>query len=132
MSGALEEVKMAVSVKKRARKAKTSKRAEAADEATATIVLLDVKDAPQYYVNHIEVSHNIHEFEMLFARIPAKVDFEQIQNFKKSQRIEVETSVRVIIPPSLMADLIRVLKSQNEKYQEVVKTIGDKEAGSEK
>ena len=122
---------MADSVKKRARKARTSKRAKAADEATATIVLLDVKDAPQYYVNHIEVSHNIHEFEMLFARLPAKVDFEQIQNFKKSQIIEVETSVRVIIPPSLMADLIRVLKSQNEKYQEVVKIIGDKKAGSE-
>lgn len=131
MSGALEEAKMADSVKKRARKARTSKRAKAADEATATIVLLDVKDAPQYYVNHIEVSHNIHEFEMLFARLPAKVDFEQIQNFKKSQIIEVETSVRVIIPPSLMADLIRVLKSQNEKYQEVVKIIGDKKAGSE-
>lgn len=131
MSGALEEAKMADSVKKRARKARTSKRAKAADEATATIVLLDVKDAPQYYVNHIEVSHNIHEFEMLFARLPAKVDFEQIQNFKKSQIIEVETSVRVIIPPSLMADLIRVLKSQNEKYQEVVKIIRDKEAGSE-
>ena len=131
VSGPLEEVNMAKSVKKSARKAKKSARAKAVNEARPTIVLVDAEDAPQYYANHIEVSHNIHEFEMLFARLPAKVNAEQIQNIKNTGKIEVETSVRIIIPPSLMTDVIKVLQTQNEKYQEVASKIRDEEASEQ-
>ena len=122
---------MANSKKKGARKTRKSTRAKAVGEVRPAIVLVDAEDAPQYYVNHIEVSHNIHEFEMLFARLPAKVDAEQIQNIKNTGNIEVETLVRIIIPPSLMTDIVKVLQTQNEKYQEVLSKIRDEEAGSE-
>jgi hypothetical protein len=126
----VEVEKMADFVKKRARKSRTSKLAPKADEAIGKIVLVNVQDTPQYYANYMEVSHNPHEFEMFFARLPARIDSEQLQNLKITHAMQVEPLVRVIIPTSLISDVIRVLQDQHEKFQAKVQAVENKDVRS--
>lgn len=117
--------------RKGARKGKKgAKRAKGPENANAAIVLVDLEDAPQYYSNHLEISHNIHEFEMVFAKIPTKVSPDRQEIIKETGKIELEAMVRIIIPPTLMPDIIRVLTTQQEKYQLVYKELAKNDKGA--
>lgn len=95
----------------------------------AHIVLTGVDDSPQYYANHIEVAHSVHEFELVFARLPAKVSDEKMQELVTSGRLETDVLLRVVIPTSLMIDMIRVLGVQKDRYEATVGPLLEPGAG---
>lgn len=120
---------------------KATKRAKGGDEMSrpeavteqvaASIVVHGQEDAPQYYCNHVEVSHNPHEFEIVCARVPTKISPENIDLVKKEGRIEVEALACVIIPPTLIPDIIRVFVAQKEKYESMYSELHRKIAKDE-
>jgi hypothetical protein len=103
--------------------------ARPAEEApNLSIVFTDIEDAPGFYVNHIEVAHNLHEIELLFGRLPAKIEPERAREINAVRRIEIELLVKIIIPPTLLDDFIRVLQVQREKFKATRAQIESKES----
>src|SRR5208282_4226067 len=45
------------------------------------------EDTPQYYVNHAEVTFNLHEFAITFARVPSRLTKEQWEKVMNSQPV---------------------------------------------
>jgi hypothetical protein len=109
-----------------------TKTSPAKTRPSAHIVITGIDDSPVYYANHIEVAQSPHEFEMVFARLPAKVSEEKMLELTTSGRLETEALVRVLIPPSLMLDMLRVLNIQKDKYQEKVGPLLQPGAGTVK
>jgi len=113
--------KIAPKAKARAKakpRAKASAKTEPQD--TARLQFIDLDEAPQYYANHVEVSHNAHEFEMIFGRAQSRLTPKESEEVRATGIFKVEASVRVIIPPSLLQDFMNVLDTQRDKYQENV------------
>jgi len=81
--------------------------AAAASRPKTHIVITGIDESPAYYANHVEIGHSPHEFEMIFARLPAKLSEEKMLELKASGRLETEALARIIIPPSLMLDLFK-------------------------
>ena len=45
------------------------------DKTIITKIVLDMSEGlPNYYVNHAEISHSPHEFNILFAKIPTRAN----------------------------------------------------------
>ena len=115
------KAKTAAKAKANARvEAGAKKAAKSQPEDTARLNFVEVDEAPQFYTNHVEVSHNMHEFEMIFGRAPSRITPEEREAVRATGRINVEALVRIIIPPSLLQDFINVLGTQKDKYQENV------------
>jgi Protein of unknown function (DUF3467) len=98
----------------------------------AHIVITSIDDSPIYYANHIEVAHSPHEFELVFARLPAKISEEKMIELQTNGRLETEALARVVIPTSLMLDMIRVLDVQKGKYEEQIGPLLQPGAGKVK
>ena len=111
--------------------ARPSKKVADAPEKTR-IAFSGADDAPEYYTNHVEVSHGVHEYEILFGKIPTRLTEVTKQEAKKSGVLYAEALVKLFIPPSLMDDLIKVLKIQQGKHDETVALVkAAKEASNE-
>ena len=80
-------------------------------------MLTGVDNSPEYYANHVEVSHSPHEFELVFARLNARLSEEKRSVLSTSGRLETDTLFRLVIPPSLLIDMLYVLNTQKEKYE---------------
>jgi L-lactate utilization protein LutC len=81
------------------------------------VVITAVDESPAYYANHLEMAHGPHEFEIVFARLPAKISEDKLAELNESGRLETEALARVIIPTSLMLEMINVFNIQKDKYE---------------
>ena len=106
---------------KRPRKAQAKRGAKTkAGPKSPQVVIVGADEAPQFYANHVEISHNIHEFEMIFGRLPSRLTTEEREDVQATGSLEIETLLRIIIPPSLLQDLMNVLSTQRDKFKENV------------
>ena len=80
-------------------------------------ILLGVDDTQEYYANHVEVGHSIHEFQLTCARIPGRLSEEHKKFVRDNRKLPAEALLRVSIPPTLIDDLIKVLVIQKEKFK---------------
>ena len=85
---------------------------------TARIKLDISSDTPSYYVNYMAVGHTKHDFTISAARIPAFPTAEQEASVKKESIISVETTLHLVVPPTLIKGLIEALTKQINKYEE--------------
>jgi hypothetical protein len=70
-----------------------------------------------YYANYAEAVCTPQEFAILFARIPAKLPPDKIDEVKAG-RLSLTCDVQVLIPPTMIDGLIRVLVSQKAAYEQ--------------
>jgi len=90
------------------------------------VLLTGADGIPEYYVNHVEVSHSIHEYEMIFGRIHGRLSEDQRKFIQEKRKFPAESLVRISLPPTLIDDLIKVLQIQKEKYAKTRASIREK------
>lgn len=73
-------------------------------------------DMPAYYVNHFEVSYRPHDITILAARLPGKLSDSDRLTAVSSGQLKLEPDVQIVIAPSLLDELIRVLELQRDKW----------------
>ena len=84
---------------------------------SVSISIRTTENTASYYVNHIEIAHNQHEFALLCGKVPTAPPPELLLEVKKSGTLSIEAEAQVIVPPTLMEGLIKALKAQQEKYE---------------
>ena len=77
------------------------------------------------YSNFVQVSHSPWDFTLRFCDAPPGGDIPRLN--KKGNKIEIPTEVEVVIPASLISDLIRILNEQNKKFMENIKKANSDE-----
>jgi transposase-like protein len=99
--------------------------------ALAVQVILDSnEDTSTVYANHAEISHNMNEFCVSFARVPTRISQDTISHIREHGKISVPTLIQVVLPPTIVPGLIKALSSQKDLYESTFAKIY--EAGSEK
>ena len=84
----------------------------------AKIVLDATDDNPQLYVNYAEISNSKHEFQIAFARLPTKPSQSQLLAIRESKTLLLSPEIRLIVPPTLMPNLVKAMIEQIEKYEQ--------------
>ena len=74
-------------------------------------------DTPQYYANHVEVSFTVHEFSLVFGRMSARVNREDIERLKENPVVRVPADAQVLVPTTLIAGLLRALIHAKGEYE---------------
>ena len=82
-------------------------------------------DTSVVYANHVEISHSIHDFCISFARVPSKLSSEKLEELKNDLKIDVPALIQVVVPPTLIAGLIRALVDQRDMYENNFTKIPD-------
>jgi Protein of unknown function (DUF3467) len=103
-------------------RAKTAK-TKASDEPVikAVRVLLEPSREP-VYANFAEVSAAQHEFQISFALTPSRPTAETIEQAKTGE-MRLETTVQVLLPPTIIPGLIKALTTTKEQYEAMVGPI---------
>jgi hypothetical protein len=70
-----------------------------------------------YYANYAEIVCTSQEFAILFARMPAKVPPDKIDEVKAG-RLNLTCDVQILIPTTMIDGLIRALVSQKAAYEQ--------------
>src|SRR3954453_17254337 len=70
-----------------------------------------------YYANHAEVACIPQEFAILFARIPAKLPPDKIDEVKAG-KLSLTCDAQILIPTTMIDGLIRALVSQKAAYEQ--------------
>src|SRR5260370_40975477 len=109
-------------------------------EASPSEEILDVVRAPvstqvgddafTYYANHAEISCTAHEFAILFARFPAKLPPDKLEE-ARGGALSIDCDVQILISPTLISGLIRALITQKETYEKrfgVITQLGETDA----
>ena len=89
----------------------------------ASIAISGLEGAPAHYSNHVEVYYNEHEFELVFARVPTKIEPESMAELKNTGILYLEPLVRVIIPPSLAFNLMNVFKDRIDTFEASIRPL---------
>lgn len=69
------------------------------------------------YSNFVEISHSPWDFTLRFCDAPPGSDIPRLK-LKNGNKVEIPTTIEVVIPVILMPGLIEVLQTQNKKYLE--------------
>lgn len=77
---------------------------------TLTFNIVPDSEFEPAYANIVEVSRGQFEYELRFARVPAKPSREQMEAGQRGEPVELPTVARVMLPLSVMTDLIAVLE----------------------
>lgn len=86
-------------------------------------------ETPTYYVNHVEVAHNQHEFALFTGKLPAKLSTEELEKSKNSGVLTLDPSLQILLPPSIIRGLLRALQMQLDLYEKNFGKIVDTSAG---
>jgi len=110
----------------RSHPAPSSGSAEPKAQAVTTLVTTEIgEQTATYYANHAEIAALPHDFAMLFARIPAKLSPEKLEQAKAGMVI-LPADVQIVIPATLIDGLIRALNVAKTIYEERYGAIHDK------
>lgn len=105
----------------KAKKAKKSAPTSTQPKKSVEVISIGVEaseDTPNYYVNYIEVSHGPHDFCMSAARIPTKLNSQQMAKAAADEKLTVDAMMQIVIPTSIVKGLIDALQKQVAKYEE--------------
>jgi hypothetical protein len=92
---------------------------ESAQQPMAVPVQVEVSDVtPFYYINSAEVGHTLHEFSISAVRLPVKLSQDAMTEAVANRSITLPADVQLLLPPSMVRDLIRALSTQLEAYEE--------------
>jgi hypothetical protein len=69
------------------------------------------------YSNFVEISHSPWDFTLRFCDAPPGSDVPRLK-LKDGNKVEIPTTIEVIIPVNLMSGLIEALQAQNKTYLE--------------
>jgi hypothetical protein len=83
------------------------------------VKLEPLEAANTYYANHIEVASTAHDFSLICARLPAKLNAEQLEQAKTENTIVVEPEIQIIIPATLIDGVINALTLQKAVYEKI-------------
>ena len=86
-------------------------------EITVRVTLDPDTEAPTYYVNYAEVSHNQYEIGISVARLPTKFSNEQLSKIRESKQIQYKPLLQLVLPPAVIPGLIEALRSQLALYE---------------
>jgi hypothetical protein len=78
-----------------------------------------------HYVNHAEVTHTAHDFTLALARVPSRLPVAQISGPQSAAPLTLDAAVQLVVPPTLVPALIRVLSAQKEQYEKQFGEIRD-------
>lgn len=81
------------------------------------VVLTVSEDTSVIYVSIMDVSHTIHDFSIAAARGPVRITAEQYGEISASGSLPIEALMQLIIPPTVIPNLIRSLIAQKELYE---------------
>lgn len=99
-----------------------AKRKIKAPQRVTANIKLDIRpDTPSYYVNYMAVGHTNHDFTISVARTPAFLTPEQEARAKKESIVSLETTLQLVVPPTLIKGLIEALTKQINKYEKETK-----------
>ena len=92
-----------------------------------------VEECPLVFSNNMIVQHTEHEFFITFAQIhpPLVLRDEDVAGIKS---VRAKAAVRVVLPPTRVPELIRILTENHEKYIRRMReaTVEGKEKKDEK
>lgn len=69
------------------------------------------------YVNFAEIAHSQHEFSILCVRVPTKPNAAAIGEAKKTGALELNATLQLLLPPTIIPGLIRALGIQKDAYE---------------
>src|SRR5271157_3345735 len=75
-----------------------------------------------YYANHAEIASKPHEFALLFARMPAKLPPEKLEE-ADGGTLTLTSDVQILIPATLIPGLIRALNTHKTVHEQRYGTI---------
>jgi len=70
-----------------------------------------------YYANYAEIASIAHDFAILFARLPAKLPPDKIEEARNGN-LTLTCDVQILIPTTLIDGLIRALTTQKATYEQ--------------
>lgn len=84
-----------------------------------------------YYANYAEIACVAHDFSMLFARLPAKLSSDKIEEARTGY-LTLTCDVQILIPTTLIDGFIRALTTQKAAYEQRYGTIHEPGASDAK
>ena len=84
-------------------------------------------ETPTYYFNHAEITYLPHDFSLLFARLPAKLTPDRLEE-AQGGTLTLECELQVLLAPTMIPRLIEALTIQRRRYEEQWGPIADLEA----
>ena len=81
-----------------------------------------------YYANFAEVAAIPHDFAILFARTPAKLSSEKMEE-ARAGNLTLTCDVQILLPITLIDGLIRALTAQKAGYEQRYGTIHEPGGG---
>ncbi len=70
-----------------------------------------------YYANHAEIASTPHEFALMFARMPAKLPPEKLEEVGGGT-LTLTSDVQILIPATLIPGLIRALNTHKTVHEQ--------------
>ena len=123
------QIKSGTKQKKASARRAQAKKTEEAQPLIVKIALEPTDDIPLYYINHIEISHTRHDFSLSCAHVPTTFPTKVIDEAKHSGVITLQPLIRLIVPPTLIAGIIKALQAQKSKYEDSFGKIKDEIQG---
>lgn len=84
---------------------------------TTSVTTQIAEDTFTYYANYAEVACVPHDFAIMFARMPAKLPPEKMDE-AKAGNVTLTCDVQIILPITLIDGLIRALTTQKAVYEQ--------------
>jgi hypothetical protein len=69
------------------------------------------------YANYVQISHNPWEFTMRFCLAPSGAD---VKKHMKGNKVEIPIIIDIMLSPALMPNLINVLQTNFDKFENKV------------
>jgi hypothetical protein len=91
-------------------------------EVQLTISTQVGEDTFTYYANYAEIASTPHEFAFLFARMPAKLSPEKLEE-ARAGTLTLTSDVQILIPATLIPGLIRALNTHKTVHEQRYGTI---------
>jgi hypothetical protein len=106
----------------RARTGPPPKSAEPEAEIRLSLATQVGEETFTYYANHAEIASTPHEFALLFARMPAKLPPEKLEE-ASGGTLTLTSDVQILIPATLIPGLIRALNTHKAVHEQRYGTI---------
>jgi hypothetical protein len=89
------------------------------------VVVRPVEHLETFYINYAEVGHSPHEFYILGGKLPIKPSRAEIEAAAETKELQIDATVQLMLPPTMISGLIRALTEQRAKYEKMIGPITD-------
>lgn len=89
-----------------------------------------VEESPLIFANSLLVQHTDHEFIITFAQIHPPITLGlQEEEIAKIESVSARAAVRIVLPPTRLQELIRILNENYQKYLDRISALEQEGAG---